>query len=86
LEKAIALGLEDSHLRNFLGICYDRTKRTSDAVREYRRALTLDPNLAEAHLNLAYAYQLLGQPKAALAEYKTACRLDERFCKFVPAR
>jgi arylsulfatase A-like enzyme/Tfp pilus assembly protein PilF len=86
LEKAITLGLEDAHLRNFLGICYDRTKRTSKAVREYQRALALDPKLAEAHLNLAYAYQLLRRVKAAQEEYKTACQLEAGFCKFVPAQ
>ena len=42
--------------------------------------------MAEAHLNLAYAYQLLSQPKAALAEYKTACHFDPQLCKFVPAQ
>jgi arylsulfatase A-like enzyme/Flp pilus assembly protein TadD len=86
LEKAIALGLEDAHLHNFLGICYDRTNRTSKSVREYQRALELDPKLAEAHLNLAYAYQLLHRVKAAQEKYKTACQLEAKFCKFLPAQ
>lgn len=85
LEKAIGLGLEDARLHNFLGICYNRTNRTSKAVREFQRAIELDPNLAEAHLNLAFARQLLHQTKAAHEEYATACRLDAAFCKFVPA-
>jgi arylsulfatase A-like enzyme/Flp pilus assembly protein TadD len=85
LEKAIALGLEDARLHNFLGICYNRTDRTSQAVREFQRAIALDPKLAEAHLNLAFAHQLLHQAKAAHEEYATACQLDQAFCKFVPA-
>jgi len=85
LEKTIKLGLEDGRLHNFLGICYNRTNRTLKAVREFQRAIELDPKLAEAHLNLAYAHQLLHHPKAAHEEYASACKLDETFCKFVPA-
>ncbi len=85
LEKAIGLGLEDARLHNFLGICYNQTNRTLKAVREFQRAIELDPKLAEAHLNLAYAHQLLHHAKAAHEEYAAACKLDEAFCKFVPA-
>jgi Flp pilus assembly protein TadD len=85
LQKAIALGLDDAHLHNFLGICYARTGRAAEGVREYQRALVLDAKLAEAHLNLAHAYQLLRKPKAALAEYKTACQLETTFCQYVPS-
>ncbi len=85
MEKAIGLGLEDARLHNFLGICYNRTNRTLKAVREFQRAIELDPKLAEAHLNLAYAHQLLHHAKAAHEEYATACKLDATFCKFVPA-
>jgi Tfp pilus assembly protein PilF len=55
-------------------------------VREFQRAIRLDPNLAEAHLNLAFAHQLLHQSKAARDEYVTACKLNEQFCKYVPAQ
>jgi len=85
LEKAIELGLDDARLHNFLGICYNRTNQTSKAAREFQRAIDLDPKLAEAHLNLAFAQQLLHHPKAAHQEYAAACKLDELFCKFVPA-
>ena len=80
LEKALALGLEDARLHNFLGICYSQTHRMSQAVREHRRAIELDPKLAEAHLNLAYAYQRLGKTSQARAEYATACQLEAKFC------
>ena len=85
LEKAIELGLEDARLHNFLGICYNRTNRTLKAVREFQHAIELDPKLAEAHLNLAYAHQLLHHEKTARKEYAAACKLDEAFCKFAPA-
>jgi choline-sulfatase len=86
LEKAIALGLEDAHLHNFLGICYSQTNQIAKAIGEQRRAIALDPKLAEAHLNLAYVYQRQNRAKAAQEEYAAACKLDERFCKYMPAR
>ncbi len=85
LEKAIDLGLDDARMYNFLGICYNRTNRTAKAVLEFERAMQRDPKLAEAHLNLAFAHQLLHQTKAAREEYRVACRLEQQFCKYVPA-
>jgi protein O-GlcNAc transferase len=82
-EKAIALGLNDAPLYNFLGICYNQTHQLQKSVRSHQAALKLDPKLAEAHLNLAYDYQLLNQPKAAREEYQQACNLEQNFCKFV---
>jgi choline-sulfatase len=84
LEKALALGMEDAHLHNYLGICYSRTNRLEKAVRSYQAALKLDPTLAEAHLNLAFALQRMQKPTTAETEYRTACRLDEKLCQFVP--
>jgi arylsulfatase A-like enzyme/Flp pilus assembly protein TadD len=84
LEKAIELGLEDARMHNFLGICYNRTNRTLKATREFQRAIELEPKLAEAYLNLAFAHQLLHHAKAAHEEYAAACKLDQSFCKFVP--
>jgi Tfp pilus assembly protein PilF len=77
--------LNDAPLFNFLGISYSRTNRLQKAVESYKQALALDPKLAEAHLNLGYAYERLNQPKASRAEYETACRLEEKFCRFKPA-
>ncbi len=83
--KAIALGLNDAHLQNYLGICYSRTNRLEDAVKSYRAALQMDPNLAEAHLNLAFALQRQHR-SGAMEEYKIACKLDEKFCAYVPGK
>src|SRR6266851_2327941 len=78
LEKAISLGLGDAHLHNYLGICYSRTNRLEKAVRSYRLASKLDPSLAEAHLNLAFALQRMQEPAAARTQYKEACKLEEK--------
>ena len=84
LAKSIELGLEDARLHNFLGICYNRTNRTAKAIPEFQRAIAMDPKLAEAHLNLAFAHQLLHHNKVAQEEYATACSLEAAFCKYVP--
>ena len=83
LEKAIELGLEDARLHNFLGICYNHTNRTEKAIAQFKTAIKMDPNFAEAHLNLAFALQLLHRVQSAREEYATACNLEKAFCKYV---
>ena len=81
LEKAMALGLDDAHIHNFLGICYSQTNRTAKVdPRAIEWRLKLDPKLAEAHLNLAYALHRAGQISQARAEYQAACQLAKNFC------
>ena len=84
LEKAIALGLEDAHIHNFLGICYSQTNRMPESIHSYQVALKLDPKLAEAHLNLAYELRRAGKIRQARAEYQAACQLEAKFCATVP--
>jgi Tfp pilus assembly protein PilF len=84
LEKAIALGLEDAPLRNFLGICYSRTNHLEKAILSYQAALKLDPKLADGHLNLAYALQRIGKLRQAQLEYAAACKFESKYCELVP--
>lgn len=49
--------------------------RPDDKVTTYRRALAADPNLIEAHYNLALALDRLGRAKEAEAEYRHTLRL-----------
>ena len=84
LARAVELGLTDPKTYNFLGICYSRTDRLPQAVEAYQKALAGDPDLAEAHLNLAYAYARQGQAAKAKPEYAAACRLQASFCQYVP--
>jgi len=84
LEKAIGLGLEDAELHNYLGICYSQMNRLPLAIKSYRTALKLDPVLADAHLNLAYALQRTGELTQAQSEYRAACQLEAKYCGLVP--
>lgn len=84
LSKAAELGLKDAQLFNFLGISYSRVGAGEKAIENYREALAINPNLAEAHLNLGRAYQTLGQRSEGQIEYETACRLESKLCQYVP--
>ncbi len=56
-----------------LGVLLEDTARHEEAVEAYQRAITLDPDLADAHFNLARLYESLGRPQHAirhLGEYR----------------
>jgi arylsulfatase A-like enzyme/Flp pilus assembly protein TadD len=82
LAKAADLGIHDAPLYNFLGISFSRTGQLKKAVANYKRALEVDPKLAEAHLNLGFAYKQLNDSVHASQEYAEACRLEQKFCQF----
>ncbi len=44
-------------------------------VSEYKKALRIDPNFAEAHFNLGVAYQEKGNLKKAIAEYQKTVQI-----------
>ena len=81
LSKAVQLGVREAPVFNALGICYRQTGRLKQATKSYQQAIEVDNSLAEAHLNLGFAYQLLGQQEAAQREYKAACQLSQKFCR-----
>jgi arylsulfatase A-like enzyme/Tfp pilus assembly protein PilF len=84
LSRAIELGFTEPKNYNFLGISYSHTNRIDAAIENYKLALKADPQMSEAHLNLAYAYQKIGRSTAARAEYEAACKLQESFCQYLP--
>jgi arylsulfatase A-like enzyme/Flp pilus assembly protein TadD len=83
---SIQSGLKEAKIFNFLGICYSRTGRESQAVTVYRQALELESSLAEAHLNLGYSYEHLGRTALAQREYQEACRLKSELCHLIESR
>jgi choline-sulfatase len=83
-ESAARLGIEDKQLFNSAGIAASQVGKRKLAISHYKRALELDKDYADAHLNLALAYQQSGHSALAKAEYATACRLQPGFCRFVP--
>ncbi len=58
------------------GLDFDVSGKPSEAMREYREAIRLDPTLAEAHSNLGVILKDLGKLDEAIKEYREAIRLD----------
>ncbi len=54
----------------------DTPEQTDRAVRLYRRALELNPNYADAHFALGYAFDKKGDREKALASYRQAATLE----------
>jgi len=50
-EKALALQPDNAPVRTDLGIMYRRAKRPEDAIREFDRAIVIDPKLENARFN-----------------------------------
>ena len=59
-----------------IGIICRKQKRYAEAIAEYRTALQLDPQYADAHNNCGAAYYYMKRYDDAIAEYQTALRLD----------
>jgi tetratricopeptide (TPR) repeat protein len=49
-----------------LGVVLEDAGRVSDAIKAYARAIAADPELAEAHFNLARLYERRGDRRAAI--------------------
>jgi tetratricopeptide (TPR) repeat protein len=49
-----------------LGVLLEDLQRESEAILAYREALAMDPQLADAHFNLARLYERARDPKASL--------------------
>src|SRR5262249_14875524 len=52
-----------------LGIVYVEESRNEDAIREFRKAIALDPNDADPHWRLAKGCQAIGKKQDANAEF-----------------
>jgi tetratricopeptide (TPR) repeat protein len=54
----------------------DETGRVEEAVQSYKTALQLAPTYADAHYNLALAYEKLREPRKALKHWQAYIKLD----------
>jgi len=68
------LGQSDEH--NSRGIELADRGWLDEAIKEFKKAIELDPNSAHAHDNLATVYAEKKQFREALAEYLTAIKLE----------
>ena len=61
-----------------LAVLLEDLNREPDAIVAYREALALDPQLADAHFNLARLYERARNPKASLRHLLAYRRLIDR--------
>jgi len=65
--KAKLLDADDPWTHVAVGYVLARSRRASDAIVEYEKALALNPNFAIAHYLLAWTYCMLGRSEEAFA-------------------
>src|SRR6266404_1445552 len=88
-EKAVQLDGEDAFNRYALGRALTLVRRHDSAVLELRKAIELNPSLAQAHSALAMALATGGHPEQALPHIELAMRLspqDPYFGQFLVRR
>lgn len=67
---------DDALLRNRLGVIYGRQNRLAEAETHLRRAISLDPDCADAHANLGSVYGRRGNLQEAIKETEAALDCD----------
>ena len=60
-----------------LGNVLDELERPEESIQAYRRAIFLAPGYADAHYNVALAYERKGERRRALAHWQVYVRLDK---------
>lgn len=73
-KKALSLNESNPKVLECLGSCYGQEKQYDIAIECFLKALEIDPEFLDAHVDLAYAYHLTGQWDKAWDEYEY--RLD----------
>jgi tetratricopeptide (TPR) repeat protein len=69
-----------------LGNVLDETGRVLEAIQTYKTALQLAPTYADAHYNLALAYEKIREPRKALKHWQAYIKLDTSGAWSVHAR
>src|SRR5437764_14987368 len=61
-----------------IGDVFSKMGKTDEAIAQFEKCLSLSPDFAEAHHDLANALRKKGRYPDAIAHYETALRLDPR--------
>jgi len=78
LQKAAALGPDDTDVHRFLGTAYVQMQRYPEAVKELKLAVPQDDD-GKTHYQLAKAYQGLGRKEEAATEFAASNTLNQQF-------
>ncbi|MBN2223868.1 MAG: tetratricopeptide repeat protein [Deltaproteobacteria bacterium] len=69
-------GVETAELYFYLGFAYDQLDEFSYAKLQYRRAISLDPAIADAYYNLGIIYRNQGNPAEAVVLFERYLALN----------
>jgi protein O-mannosyl-transferase len=61
---------------DYLGLAYQKTGDLDNAIRQYRKSLSLDPFYADAHNNIGIAYFDKGLVDDAITHFRHAIEID----------
>jgi arylsulfatase A-like enzyme/Flp pilus assembly protein TadD len=81
LQRARDLTPADAVLLNYLAIAVSHAEDPRQAIGLYLQALELKPDYAGARLNLAMAYQKLGERENARRQFKILCDSGSSLCQ-----
>ena len=81
-DAAIAKSPRSPQLHNKAGMSYLQLMRRDEAEKEFKRALKIDKNYADAHNNLGVIYYMDKRYGKAIKEYRKAIRLKEYSASF----
>ena len=66
-------------LFNIRGVCYMAIGQLESAVKSFEKAITINPNYAEAHYNIGVALQGLGKLDEAIKSYEKAIAIKHEY-------
>ncbi|MFQ5681812.1 MAG: tetratricopeptide repeat protein [Candidatus Binatia bacterium] len=71
----VQAGSDEARERTNAGVKLLQQGKTDEAVTEFEKAVTLDPDYVAAHVNLAYAYDRQGRVEEAMDGYRRVIEL-----------
>ena len=81
LEQALALDASNPYVHGYMGVLLVEEGSLNKAITEFRTALRLKPDFAEAHLNLGLTLQSKDDYDGAIAEFRTALHLKTDYAE-----
>jgi tetratricopeptide (TPR) repeat protein len=66
----------NARLHYSLGTVYSRSKRVTEGIEQYQKAVSLDPDFRDALFNLASSYEAIGEAGWAAAYYERMLAVD----------
>jgi tetratricopeptide (TPR) repeat protein len=79
LNIATKVSLPTDGMHYSLGVAYLIKSQTDYTITEFRKAIKIDPNLADTYTDLGLAYAIKGQTDDAITEFRKAIEIDPNY-------